>query len=212
MEKLLIRTEEERDHRIVEEITRDAFWNLYIPGCDEHYLVHVLRTSPDYLPALSFVAEWDGQIVGSIFFTKSYILDDQGTRHDMATFGPVSVTPELHNRGIGCALIRHAAGKAASLGYRAILIYGYPGYYQRFGFRHAKDFGISNPEGRFPAAHLALELYKGALDGITGKAYESDVYHVDQAAAQQYDAQFPSKVKMEMPSQETFQKMAASFL
>lgn len=209
---LVIRHEKKEEYRAVEEATREAFWNLYVPGCDEHYLVHLLRDSPDYIPELSFVAELEGRIVGSIFFAKSYVLDTKGKKHDTLSFGPVSVLPELHNQGIGTALIERAKKEAVSLGHRAIFIYGYPGYYQRFGFRHAKDFGISDPEGTFPFAHLALELYPGALDGIAGREFESDVYTVDEHAAQEYDKQFAPKEKAVTPSQKVFEETSARYL
>jgi len=212
MNKLLIRNEQEKDYRAVEEATREAFWNLYVPGCDEHYLVHLMRDSPDFLPELAFVAVLNEKVVGSIFFTKSHILDENGMRHDTITFGPVSVLPELHRQGIGSALIEHGRQAAIQRGYRAILIYGYPEYYKRFGFRHAKDFGISNPDGKYPLAHLSLELFEGALQGISGRAFESGVYDIDKNAAQEYDALFEAKIKLVTPSQKIFAETAAAFL
>lgn len=212
MDSLTIRNEREEDYRTVEEITRDAFWNQYVPGCDEHYLVHLIRVSPDFIPSLTFVAELDGRIVGSIFFTDSYILDDGGEKHDTITFGPVSVIPELQGKGVGAALIKHAIQAATALGHKAIFIYGYPEYYKRFGFCHAKDFGISNPEGKYPYAHLALELQQGALAQITGKAFESGVFEFDKDAAQEYDRQFSPKDKAVTPSQSLFEETLARFL
>lgn len=212
MNQLIIRNERKEDQRIVEEITREAFWNLYVPGCDEHYLVHLLRQSSDYLPELSFVAELDGRIVGSIFFSKSYIIDKNGIRHEMVTFGPISVLPELHNQGIGRALIEYAKEAAVRQGYKAFIIYGFPGYYKRFGFRSAKDFGICSPEGKYPVAHMVLELYAGAMAGISGTAYESDLYDVDQKAAEQYDALFPPKEKYVTDSQKVFEETAGTYL
>lgn len=212
MDKLMIRNERAEDHRRVEEVTREAFWNLYVPGGVEHYLVHVIRESPDFIPELAFVAELDGAIAGSIFFTKSYIVDENGTRYDTITFGPVSVLPELHNQGIGAELINHALQVAQTMGYKAVLIHGYEGYYRRFGFRPAKEFGISNSEGKYPAAHLALELSPGALQGITGKAHESDALDIDEKKAEEYDKLFPPKEKRVMPSQKVFEQTASTFL
>lgn len=212
MNNLIIRNEQEKDHRAVEEATREAFWNLYIPGCNEHYLVHCMRSIPDFIPELAFVAELDGKVVGSIFFTKSCIVDEKGMRHDTLTFGPVSVLPELHGQGIGTALIGHAKEAAIKMGHKAILIYGYPGYYKRHGFRHAKEFAISNPDGKYPLAHQVLELYEGALTDISGRAYESEDFKVDEAAAEEYDALFPPKEKKVTPAQKIFEETAASFL
>lgn len=212
MDNLIIRNEQEEDRRAVEEVTREAFWNLYMPGANEHYLVHAIRNSPDFIPALAFVAELDGAIVGSIFFTKSWVVDVQGNRFDAITFGPVSVLPPLHNKGIGATLICHAIQIARELGYRAVLIYGYEGYYRRFGFRHAKEYGISNPQGKYPAAHLALELTPDALRHVSGKAYESSVFEIDDQEAEAYDALFPPKEKKVMPSQKVFEKAVKTFL
>lgn len=212
MKNCLIRNEHKEDYFIVEEITREAFWNLYVPGCDEHFLVHLMRTSADFVPELAFVAEIDKQVVGSIFFTKSYIIDNFGVRHEMLTFGPVSVLPELQNKGIGSTLIAHAIKMAEQLAYRAILIYGYFTYYKRFGFRHGKEFNISNPRGKFPVSHLILELYGGALTGISGKAFESRLFNIDQVAAASYDTLFKPKRKKIMPSQHTFAKTVSSYI
>lgn len=212
MNNLVIRNEREADHHTVEAITREAFWNQYMPGCDEHYLVHCMRAHPDFIPELALVAELGREIVGSIFFTRSHLVDQAGARHETITFGPVSVSPDLHRQGIGSALIRRGMETAKELGHRAVLIYGYPDYYRRFGFRPGKDFGITNPDGQFPAAHLALELFEGALLHGPAKAYESDLFHVDEAAALAFDGQFPPKVKAVTPSQALFQKMASTFL
>lgn len=212
MDKLIIRLEQEKDYRRVEEITREAFWNLYVPGCDEHYLVHKIRTSSYFIPELAFVAELDGSVVGSIFFTKSYIVEDDGTKRETITFGPVSVLPELHGKGIGFQLINHAIEEATRLGYQAILIYGYESYYQRFGFRPAKEFGISDPEGRYPKAHLALELQEGALADVKGKAFEYLESLLDESELEEYEATFPPKEKKVTPSQKVFAETSQTFL
>ena len=207
-----IRNEEPADYRAVEELTREAFWNLYVPGADEHYLAHVLRTCDDFLPALDFVAVAEGQIIGHIMFSRSYILGEGGARHDVVTFGPVSVRPDCQGRGVGGALIRHAIGVAADLGHRAILIHGDPAYYGRFGFVPAKTYGITNPEGRFPAAHQALELFDGALRAVSGMAFESDTFHMDAAAAAAFDRGFPPKEKCVTPSQARFLEISGRYL
>lgn len=113
-----IRLEEESDHREVEELTREAFWNLYVPGCNEHLILHSIRQSDDFIPELDFVAIHDGRIVGNIVFSRSKIVDPNGVEHPTITFGPVSVLPELQNRGIGTALINHAIKAAVSQGTR----------------------------------------------------------------------------------------------
>lgn len=212
-ESIVIRNERKEDYRTVEELTREAFWNVYMPGCDEHYLVHVMRASADFIPELDLVAVLDGRIVGNIMFTRSFVVGGQDRRHDTITFGPVGVLPEYHGRGIGSALIGHARDKAASIGHRAILIYGDPGYYNRLGFRSAKEYGIGNPDGVFPEAHLALELYDGSLHNMAGRAFESGVYHhIDPKEVEAFDRTFPHKEKRVTESQKKFNRMRESFL
>lgn len=211
MQELMIRNENEKDYRIVEEITREAFWNLYVPGCNEHYLAHQLRKSTDFIPELDFVAILEDQIVGNIMFSKSYIMDLEGNQFDVITFGPISILPSYQNQKIGSALLKYSIGQASQLGYSAILIYGDPDYYQRFGFRPAKDFGIANGEGRYPVAHMALELQEGALKGIHGKAYESSVFQISDKEASDFDQSFSLKEKRKTKSQDRFTKIATAY-
>ena len=132
--EIIIRHEQEVDYRNVEELTREAFWNRYVPGCDEHYLVHSMRSMPAFLPDLDFVAEYHGNVIGNIMYTKATIFGDDGRQYPVLTFGPISVLPEYQGRGIGSKLIQHTKAIAKSLGYQAILIYGDPEFYKRVGF------------------------------------------------------------------------------
>ena len=100
-----IRPEVERDYPETEELTRDAFWNLYVPGCDEHYLVHAMRSHPDFIGDLDCVAVVGGRIVGSILYTKSCMVNENGDKIETATFGPLCVHPEYQRQGIGSRLI-----------------------------------------------------------------------------------------------------------
>ncbi|MCP1225478.1 GNAT family N-acetyltransferase [Sebaldella sp. S0638] len=128
-----IRNEIEKDYREVEELTREAFWNLYVPGANEHFIVHNLRESKSFIKELDFVAIHEDKIVGNIIYTLSYIEDESNKKHEVITFGPVSILPEFQNRGIGRKLIEHSINKAKDLSYKAIIIYGYPDYYSKYG-------------------------------------------------------------------------------
>jgi putative acetyltransferase len=207
-----IRLEQESDYRIVEELTKEAFWNLYQPGGDEHYLLHQLRRSVDFIPELDYVALVDNIIVGHIAYSRSYVLDERNTQHETIIFGPISVLPQWQNQGVGSALIEHTRKIAHEKGYSAIIIFGYPDYYKRFGFKVAKEYGISDPDDKFPVAHLVLELYEGALKGISGKFFASEAFNVDAEAAEIFDQSFPQKEKLVLPSQELFIKTSTSFL
>ena len=201
-----IRLEQESDYRTVEELTREAFWNLHAMGCDEHLLVHKLRTCAAFIPGLSFVALKDGRIVGHIIYSLAKITDETGADHQVISFGPLSVLPALQNQGIGKALVEHSIKAAADMGCRAILIYGYPAYYSRFGFEEAKTFGIRTGEGKFMKALMALPLVDGALNGISGRFFEDPVFHIDPAETEAFDQTFPYKRKFVTDSQRAFQQ------
>ena len=130
-----IRNETENDYREVEELTREAFWNLYVQGCDEHYLVHKMRKHPDFIPELDFVALFENKIVGNIMYTKSCIVDESNNRIETTTFGPISVLPTFQRQGVGSALIGHSKKVAFEKGYNIIIIQGHPHNYCKHGFK-----------------------------------------------------------------------------
>ncbi len=180
---LVIRPEEPADYREVEEVTREAFWNHHVPGCDEHYLVHIMRYSRDFIPELDFVAGLDDKIVGNIMYTKSVIKQTDGNEFPVITFGPISVLPELQKQGIGSALIERSFDEARKLGHKVVVIYGFPSYYRRFGFESCVRYNISNIDGRYPKAMQIFELEKGSLENVSGIFLESPVYIIDPEAA-----------------------------
>lgn len=207
---LTIRLEQEQDRGTVEALTREAFWNLYVPGASEHLVLHNLRGSDGFIHDLDFVAELDGMLVGNIVYTRSNILDASGRRHGVATFGPVSVLPVWQNRGIGSALIRHSLAAAAALGHTAVVIYGHPEYYGRFGFVGGKQYGIAASDGRYMKALLAKELHNGALQDVSGRFIEDPAFAVTESALEAFDAQFPHKEKAETDSQKAFAILASA--
>ncbi len=190
-----IRNEEQRDHRIVEELTREAFWNHYAPGCCEHLLLHQLRECPDFIPELDFVAVRGAQIVGNIVYTRSKVVSRNGTELPTITFGPVAVIPECQKRGYGAALVEHSMGIARKMKFGAILIYGDPAYYGRFGFTGSSRFGICRVDGKFPKALLAVELRNGYFDGCNGYFGESPFFQFDETELAEFDGGFPPKEK-----------------
>jgi len=205
---LIIRNEKEKDNRDVEQLIREAFWNLYVPGCNEHFVLHNLRNSNDFIPVLDFVAELEGQIVGQIAYSRGIIQYKQGEK-EIISFGPVSVLPAFQKRGIGRALIIHTINLARDMGYPAICIYGDPRYYGRFGFRCAERYAIKTADDKFAIALLALELKQSVLNNIQGRFIESTAFSVDENESTQYDAEFPFKEKTEMESQLEFKLLAS---
>jgi len=203
-----IRNERPEEYRAVEELTREAFWNLNVPGCDEHYLLHTLRRHPDFIPELDFVATLNGELAGSIVYARSAVETSGGQKRETLTFGPLSVLPAYQKRGVGSALVRCSLKEAAALGYGAVLIYGDPAYYARFGFRPAEAFGIATAEGSFHPALQALELVTNALADCAGRFFEGDAYHCDANAAAEFDKTFAPKEKFVTESQRRFARLA----
>lgn len=203
-----LRSEEVADYRVVEELTREAFWNHHVPGCVEHYLVHVMRESSSFIRELDFVAVKNETILGNIMYTKAKIVCDGGNEVPVISFGPISVLPEFQGQGIGKMLIEYTKEIAKNLGHQAILIYGDPEYYGRFGFVAAKTYGIGTPDNMYAVALLALELVDGALADCSGRFFEDAIYDIDEAAAREFDMSFPHKEFCNnLPSQQRFLQM-----
>ena len=202
-----IRLEGAEDYRRVEEVAREAFWNLYFPGCNEHYVIHKMRTHPDFIPELTFLIEADGDIAGSIFYTRSKIVSDDKTSFETITFGPVSIHPSMHRKGLGKKLIEHSIEKAKELGHKAIVTLGYPYHYAPYGFKGGKAYGLAMADGKFYTGLLALPLHEGALDGISGRVFFADVLDdPDQGAVEAFDSSFPFKEKGFQESQRAFEE------
>jgi Predicted acetyltransferase len=199
---LVIREEKSQDFHASEVVVRRAFFNRQNPGCNEHYLVHVLRGSPDYLAQLSRLAVKDGRIVGAIYFSKAFLKASQGVV-PVLTFGPLAVDPVFQGQGIARTLFEETRDLAREAGYPAIIIYGEPEYYPRLGFRRAKEFGITDPQGEVYDPLMVYELHPDALKGIQGKFFESPVFEKanDQKALAEFDNLFPSCPKLKVPSQ-----------
>lgn len=208
MDQITLRSETPSDYRIVENLTREAFWNQYAPGCSEHYLLHLMRDSDVFIRELDVVAEVDGRIVGNIVYTKAKIAGDDGRCSEVISFGPIAVLPEFQGRGIGGRLIEHTRKLAQAMGYRAMLIYGDPDLYSKFGFVQAEAYGIGTPDNMYAAALQAFELQPGALAGCTGRFYEDSLFEVDPQAAEEFDRGFPDKErKSGLPTQARFQQV-----
>jgi len=209
--EIVLRLEEEKDFAIVEDLTREAFWNVYCPGADEHFLVHNLRKTNVFIKELDFVALNNNKIVGNIMYAESTIKNND-LEYTVLTFGPVSVLPEYQNKGIGGKLINHTIKLSKEMGYKAIIIYGDPEYYKRFGFKESKEYKITNRDKKYPAALLVLELYPNALNGIEGIFDEGEVYEIDKNEAEKFNKKFIAKEKGYSKSQERFKEISNKYL
>jgi len=193
-----IRRETFEDYYAVEELTREAFWRgFWGEGqtiCDEHLLVHKLRGTEAFVPELSLVAEFDERIIGHIIYSKSKVIDNNDNEYELLTFGPISTHPKYQGQGIGQVLMNHSFEEARRLGFLAVIIFGYPDYYPKMGFRLAGEFGITTKEGNTFDSFMALELQPGALETIKGKYYIDSVYEqLMQKDAMEFDKRFPPK-------------------
>ena len=204
MENIIIRRETEKDYRAVEELTREAFWNVYRPGCSEHYVIHVLRDDPAFVKELDLVMEKDGRLIGQNMFMRTRIDADDGKTVPVLTMGPIGIIPELKRRGYGKALLDYSLEKAGALGFGAVLFEGNIGFYGHSGFEYASNFGIRYhdlPEDADASFFLCKELIPGYLNGITGEYATPQGYFVSEEDAEAFDRLFPTKKKERLPGQ-----------
>ena len=200
----IIRPEKKEEYREVENLVREAFWNVYRPGCSEHYVIHVLRDDPAFVKELDFVMEKDGVLIGQNMFMRTVINADDGREIPVLTMGPIGITPEMKRRGYGKQILDYSLEKAAAMGFGAVLFEGNIGFYGHSGFDYARNFGIRYhdlPEGADDSFFLCKELAAGYLDGITGVYQTPQGYYVDDADVEAFDRGFPPKEKLKLPGQ-----------
>ena len=200
----IIRSERPEEYREVENLVREAFWNVYRPGCSEHYVIHVLRDDPAFVKELDFVMEQDGRLIGQNMFMRTAIEADDGRTIPVLTMGPIGIIPELKRKGYGKKLLDYSLEKAAALGFGAVLFEGNIDFYSKCGFDYARKFGIRYhdlPEGADDSFFLCKELIPGYLDNVTGVYQTPQGYYVDDADVEAFDESFPPKVKRKLPGQ-----------
>ncbi len=193
-ESISIRLETPKDYRETEVMVREAFWDVYKPGCDEHLIIHKLRDSAAFIKGLDFVACDSNRIVGAVICPKAKIEDEKSQEFTVLSL-IVAVLPSYQKRGIGSRLVKRAMDDARSLGFKGIVIFGSPEYYLRFGFMNAKEYGIQTSEGENFDAFMALQLSEHSLDRIRGRFYEDDAYHPGKDELEAFEKGFPYKEK-----------------
>jgi len=200
----IIRLERKEEYREVEYLVREAFWNVYRPGALEHYVLNQLRNDNAFVPELDFVLEKDGKIIGQNVFMRAVIKADDGRDISIMTMGPICIAPQYQKQGYGKILLDYSLEQAKQLGYGAVCFEGNINFYGKSGFTFAREFGIRYhglPEGADDSFFLCKELIPGYLDGITGEYAPPQGYFVDETEAEQFDQQFPPKVKLKLPGQ-----------
>ena len=204
MKNLIIRNEKKEDHRAVENLIRESFWNVYRPGCLEHYVIHKLRDDEDFIPELSFVMELYGKLIGQNMFMKANIKADDGRDIPIMTMGPICIANDFKRKGFGKILLDYSLERAKEYGCKAICFEGNIDFYGKSGFTFASNFGIRYhglPEGEDASFFLCKELEEGYLDGITGEYATPKGYFVDEDEAEEFDKSFPPKEKLKLPGQ-----------
>ena len=199
-----IRLERKEDYSEVENLVREAFWNVYRPGCSEHYVIHVLREDPACVKKLDFVMEINDRLIGQNMFMKTVIDADDGSEISVLTMGPICITPELKRKGYGKALLDYSLENAADLGFGAVLFEGNIMFYGKSGFDYARNFGIRYhdlPEGEDDSFFLCKELIPGYLDSVTGIYRTPQGYYVKDSDVEEFDKRFPAKEKLKLPGQ-----------
>ncbi len=223
---VIIRSEKKGEYREVENLIRESFWNVYRPGCSEHYVIHVLRDDPAFVKELDFVMEKDGRLIGQNMFMRTVIeadasrgsgaengnngsgsgdAKDSGSKTvEVLTMGPICITPDLKRRGYGKLLLDYSLKKASEMGFGAVLFEGNIDFYSKCGFDYARKFGIRYhdlPEGADDSFFLCRELIPGYLDGVTGVYQTPKGYYVDDSDVEEFDKKFPPKEKLKLPGQ-----------
>ena len=199
-----IRPERKEDYRAVENLIRESFWNVYRPGCSEHYVIHVLRDDLAFVKALDFVMEQDGRLIGQNMFMQTIIEADDGRIVPVLTMGPICIAPERKRQGYGKELLDYSLKQAEAMGFGAVLFEGNIGFYGKCGFDYARNFGIRYhdlPEGADDSFFLCRELIPGYLSDVTGVYQTPKGYYVDDTDVEAFDKSFPPKEKQKLPGQ-----------
>ena len=201
---ITIRLEKKEEYREVENLVRESFWNVYRPGCLEHFVLNQLRSNLDFIAELDYVMELNGKLIGQTIFMKAVIKTDDGRDIQIVTMGPICITPELKRKGYGKVLLDYSLHQATKMGFGAVCFEGNIDFYGKRGFTYAGEFGIRYhglPEGEDASFFLCKELIPGYLDGITGEYETPAGYFVDEAEADEFDKGFPYKEKLKQPGQ-----------
>lgn len=207
-----IRKEQPVDYSATENVTREAFWNQYTPGCNEHYLMHIMRNSSSFIHQLDLVAVDKGVVVGNVVCVKATIQGDNGKIHNVATLGPISVLPEYQNRGVGGKLIEKTQEIAKEMGFPAILLMGDPDYYSKHGFISAEELGIRTSDNIYAVPLQVSILSPEDFKDVKGRYIEGDIYEINTDAAEKFDKKFPHKEKISgTPSQKRFEELVTMF-
>jgi predicted N-acetyltransferase YhbS len=198
---VIIQITTEKDFFQTEYLTRESFWNLYKPGCNEHLVLHNIRNSKAYILRLDLIAVFKEEIIGHIISTKAKIIDSVDNEHEILCVGPLSVLPKYQKKGIGSRLMNESIKTAKELGYLGMILFGNPEYYHRFGFRNAQEYCITTKDGMTFDPFMALELQSNGLANVKGRFFEDVVFETDPDELNEFEKKFPFKEKLKTDTQ-----------
>ena len=200
----IIRLERKEEQREVEMLVREAFWNVYRPGCSEHCVLHALRDDPAFVRELDLVMEKEDRLIGQSVSARTVIELDGGGELPVLTIGPICIDPALQGKGYGKLLLGRSLELSAELGYGAVLLEGNIGFYGKSGFVYARSFGVryhDMPEEADQSFFLCRELIPGYLSGAEGVYQTPRAYYISEEEAEEFDRAFPPKEKLRLPGQ-----------
>ena len=201
---MIIRNEKPEEYRTVEEMIKRTFWNLSVPGCNEHYFAHQVRKSDDYIPELDFVIEENGKIIGHILYVRAKFVASDGSEKDVISFGPFTIEPAYQRKGYGRKLLEHSLEAAKGMGYSAVAIFGNPENYACYGFKNCKRYNVCLGDDIYPVALMVKELEEGVLSGKNWKYIESEAHNMDESGFEEFDSSFEQMEKGYKYTQELF--------
>lgn len=191
-----IRLEKENEYFEVENLIREAFYNIYRPGCFEHLVMHKLRNSDRFVGELDYVLEIDGKIIGHIVYSLGSLTYKGGRKRDILTFGPVSIFPIYQHKGYGEKLINYTMEMAYNLGFNEIVITGNPDYYKKYGFESASKYHIyyegldKNEESPF----FMIKIFdKNKFENNYAIYSDPDCFNIEECELEIFDKKFPKK-------------------
>jgi len=193
--ELIIRNTAKKNYYQTENLTREAFWNLYKSGCDEHLVLHQIRESSCYIEELDQIAIFKGEIVGHIISSRARVIDLHSKEHEVLCVGPISVSPSFQNKGIGKKLLNYSISEAQKMGFKGMMLFGNPDYYHRFGFINAKEYEITTKDFQNFEPFMALELQKNGYEDVKGRFFEDEAFVIKEEQLIEFEKKFPVKEK-----------------
>ena len=201
---MIIRLEERTDYKEVEFLIREAFWNVYRPGCYEHYIIHNLRHDPSFINQLDYVIEENDKIIAHVAYSKNNLVSSDETE-SVVTLGPICVHPDYQRRGYGSKLMEYTLKRAQELDIPYVFVVGDEKYYEKFGFEDASKYGIQFNDVTGDTPFFMIKIFdKEKINSLDGVYEDNEIFKVDKEELEKFDLNFPPKQKEKREGQLDF--------